>query len=200
MARIAHRNADETRERILDAATLAFSRDGYAAVSTRAVAGAAQVNVATLSYHFGNKQGLYDAVVERVYARIRSAAAELVPDLSRGTMHDKVGAIVDFSRRERAAVRLLVREVLDHGRLTPTTERAHFLPNVAENSALLAAFLDVPVQQARRALVTGGFLLSRFAIQDDDSLREALGLPPDASVRDTIVEILLHTTTHLVSH
>lgn len=197
MARIAQRSADDTRESILDAATIAFSRDGFSAVSTRALAAGAGVNVATLSYHFGSKQGVYDAVVERVYGRIRGAAAELAPDLASGTMRDKVAVVVDFSRRERDSVRLLVREVLDHGRMTDRTAREHFLPNMADNAATLAALLDIPEQRARRALVTLGFLLSRFAIQDDESLREALGLASVDDVRDTIIDILTSTTSPL---
>lgn len=197
MARIAQRTADETRESILDAATRAFSRDGFAAVSTRTLAAGAGVNVATLSYHFGSKQGVYEAVVARVYDRIRGAAAELGPHLARGTLRDKIAAVVDFARRERDAVRLLQREVLDHGRLTPATHEGHFLPNVQDNATLLAAFLDIPLDRARRTLVTGGFLLSRFTVQDDDSLRDALGLEPTEDVRDAIIDILTETTTTL---
>jgi AcrR family transcriptional regulator len=52
-----------TRERILDAAEQLFAERGYHGVSIRDVTGAAEVDVALVAYHFGNKHGLLDAVL-----------------------------------------------------------------------------------------------------------------------------------------
>ena len=54
-----------TRERILDAAETLFAGRGYHGVSIRDVTGAAEVDVALVSYHFGSKQGLLEAVFLR---------------------------------------------------------------------------------------------------------------------------------------
>lgn len=54
-----------TRERILDAAEKLFAERGYHGVSIRDVTGAAEVDVALVSYHFGSKQGLLEAVFLR---------------------------------------------------------------------------------------------------------------------------------------
>jgi AcrR family transcriptional regulator len=54
-----------TRERILDAAEKLFAERGYHGVSIRDVTGAAHVDVALVAYHFGNKQGLLEAVFLR---------------------------------------------------------------------------------------------------------------------------------------
>jgi AcrR family transcriptional regulator len=54
-----------TRERILDAAEILFAERGYHGVSIRDVTGAAEVDVALVAYHFGNKQGLLEAVLMR---------------------------------------------------------------------------------------------------------------------------------------
>jgi AcrR family transcriptional regulator len=54
-----------TRERILDAAEKLFAERGYHGVSIRDVTGAADVDVALVSYHFGSKQGLLEAVFLR---------------------------------------------------------------------------------------------------------------------------------------
>jgi AcrR family transcriptional regulator len=53
----------DTRERILATAREAFLAGGYQAVSLRAIAAAAGVDVALLSYHFGSKQGLFSAAM-----------------------------------------------------------------------------------------------------------------------------------------
>jgi AcrR family transcriptional regulator len=57
-------NPEETRREILRAAGEAFAACGFVGATTRAVAGRAGVNVATLHYHFGSKEGLYRAVLE----------------------------------------------------------------------------------------------------------------------------------------
>lgn len=55
----------ETRERILDAAEALFGERGFDAVSLRDITGQAEANVAAVNYHFGSKDKLIDAVVER---------------------------------------------------------------------------------------------------------------------------------------
>ncbi len=54
-----------TKDRILDAAELAFAERGFAATSLRAVTAAAGVNLAAVNYHFGSKDGLIRAVFAR---------------------------------------------------------------------------------------------------------------------------------------
>ncbi|MEK7660597.1 MAG: CerR family C-terminal domain-containing protein [Pseudomonadota bacterium] len=61
---------DVTRDILLQTATSIFARDGYDATGTRAIADAAGVNQALISYHFGNKHGLYLAVFENIAAQI----------------------------------------------------------------------------------------------------------------------------------
>jgi AcrR family transcriptional regulator len=51
----------DTRARLLQAAIRLFAHQGFARTSTRELAEAAQVNVAAISYHFGDKAGLYRA-------------------------------------------------------------------------------------------------------------------------------------------
>ena len=48
-----------TRLRLLDAAIKLFSEKGYKAVSVRELADQAKSNLAAISYHFGDKSGLY---------------------------------------------------------------------------------------------------------------------------------------------
>lgn len=50
------------RERLLLAGLRLFALQGYSKTSTRELAEAAQVNVAAISYYFGDKAGLYRAV------------------------------------------------------------------------------------------------------------------------------------------
>ena len=54
-----------TRGGLLDAAEQLFAQRGFYGVSVRDITGAANVDVALASYHFGNKQGLLEAVFMR---------------------------------------------------------------------------------------------------------------------------------------
>ncbi|WP_067453314.1 TetR/AcrR family transcriptional regulator [Actinomadura macra] len=76
--------SDPGRERILDAATRLFAALGYDGTSTRMIAEAAGLNIATVAYHVGGKRDLYLAVMERAHQRERSALesalAGLTPD------------------------------------------------------------------------------------------------------------------------
>ena len=55
----------ETREQILDAAWELFAERGFEDVSVRDVTTAAGVNLASVSYHFGGKEGLIQETVKR---------------------------------------------------------------------------------------------------------------------------------------
>lgn len=52
----------DAHSRLLDAALTLFADKGFAKTSIRDIAQAAQVNIASISYYFGDKAGLYRAV------------------------------------------------------------------------------------------------------------------------------------------
>lgn len=56
----------ETRRRLIEGSMRLFAEHGFKGVSVRDIAGAAQANVAAVSYHFGSKQGLYRTIFETV--------------------------------------------------------------------------------------------------------------------------------------
>ncbi|MFI6599637.1 TetR/AcrR family transcriptional regulator [Nonomuraea sp. NPDC050536] len=60
-------------EVILKAATQLFAALGYDGTSTRQIADAAGLNIATVSYHVGGKRELYLAVIERAHQAERAA-------------------------------------------------------------------------------------------------------------------------------
>jgi len=58
----AGRPSEDARARLLQAGLHLFAQQGYSKTSTRELAEAASVNVASISYYFGDKAGLYRAV------------------------------------------------------------------------------------------------------------------------------------------
>lgn len=75
-------DAQDTRVRILDAASKIIASGGIAALTTRAVASAASVQAPTLYRLFGEKRGLLNAVAEHGLATFvaRKVTAEPHPD------------------------------------------------------------------------------------------------------------------------
>ena len=63
--RPAGRPADETRERILNAAEALFADNGFDGTSVRDIARAVAVQTAAVSYHYPSKDALFDSVVSR---------------------------------------------------------------------------------------------------------------------------------------
>ena len=57
-------SSDSSKENILKEANRLFAEKGYTGTSVRELAEAAEVNVAAINYHFGSKQGLFEAAVK----------------------------------------------------------------------------------------------------------------------------------------
>ena len=74
-----------TREAILEAALRGFGEKGFEATGIREIAAGAGSNVASISYHFGGKEGLRAACAEHIVALM--------------------GAVLAAARSERAAAR-----------------------------------------------------------------------------------------------
>ncbi len=72
------RPSDGTRERLIGAALDAFGREGFDAASTRAIAKAADANLAAIPYHFGGKEGLHRAVAQHIVEGVKARLAPIV--------------------------------------------------------------------------------------------------------------------------
>jgi TetR/AcrR family transcriptional regulator len=70
------RDAEHSRDVILDAAERLFANRGYDGTSLQMVGAAAGVSRATPAYFFGSKEGLYRAVFDRAYTRVDATLRE----------------------------------------------------------------------------------------------------------------------------
>jgi len=116
MGRRSRADGDRTRERILEVALPLFAERGYAGASIRAIAKAAGCNVATLAYHFDDKDGLYLTVCQRLHEDL----ANDFPDVQLGadpreTVEGVIAQAWAFMWSHRLHLQLLIRNVLDEG-------------------------------------------------------------------------------------
>ncbi len=74
----------DAKEKLLAVAGPMFADRGYDGVSTRDLSRKAKVNLSAITYHFGSKRGLYNAVIERIVADIAPMRTFLVDTIDGG--------------------------------------------------------------------------------------------------------------------
>jgi len=80
----AKRDAAATQKRLLDAAEQQFACHGYAGARLKDIAAAASVQITLVHHYFGDKEGLYRAVLERLLTPTQAQSLSLLqtqPDL-----------------------------------------------------------------------------------------------------------------------
>jgi len=118
---VRRRDADASREAILDAAEALFSERGYEGTSLQEVGARAGVSRGTPSYFFRSKADLHQAVLERCFAQVRQAVrAGRERALRSGepavvVLEGAVSEYFDFLAARPAFVRLIEREALGDG-------------------------------------------------------------------------------------
>jgi AcrR family transcriptional regulator len=117
VAELSTKEADNTRERIIDAAGEIFAQRGFDSTTVRDICQAAGANVAAVNYYFGDKQRLYIEAVVRAH-RWRMERARL-PEWSAATSPESklTDFITTFLRRVLTGpddtwhTRLIMREI-----------------------------------------------------------------------------------------
>ncbi len=113
MGRPAANTAQDTAERLLDAAEGVFARNGLHAARLEDIAAAVGIRRPSLLYHYPSKEALYEAVVARAFARLGAA---LAPAMTRGAdfrqrFDDVLGAFLTHLEANRALATLALREL-----------------------------------------------------------------------------------------
>lgn len=181
------RDAARSRAAILDAAEHVFAGRGFDATSLNEIAVAANVSRATPSYFFGSKEGLYVAVLERVFNDRQVAARSAFEPLEawargesslplREVLERAAEGYMGFLLRRPSFVRLLQHEDLAGGRHLAVTPR--------EKNAMAQGF-----EALRR--VAGRRGLRPFRVEDALLLFISLTFSP-LTQRSTFMAVLGH--------
>ncbi len=178
------RDAERTRELILDAAERLFAERGYEETSLAEVGRLAGVSRATPGYFFGSKADLHRAVLERCFADVRRAVREgKERALASGQTADVVlaGAVADYAAFVTARpnfVRLIEREAL-----SDRTVLEGMPLRLAVWQEALAAFrqelgLDISDTTEAAHLLLSLVALTWFPIIHGRTFLKAVGLDP----------------------
>lgn len=106
----------EPKERILKAALQLFQEKGYAGVAIRDITSAADVTQATLYHHFGDKKGLYIAVVVQTLEEILKSLRKAI--FTPGFENQLVEMLTVFYRYRRASIGTMLHEMTIHDEFT----------------------------------------------------------------------------------
>jgi TetR/AcrR family transcriptional regulator len=107
-----------TRAAILDAAVKEFAHEGVAGARTDAIARAAGVNKALLYYYFKDKEALYGAVLDRVFAGLLERVTVVLdaPTAPREKLLNYLGTHFDYIAQAPLDPRLIQHEMMRAGR------------------------------------------------------------------------------------
>jgi AcrR family transcriptional regulator len=147
------RDPARTRARILAAATGEFAKFGLGGARVERIAAAADANKRMLYYYFGNKEGLFLAVLEATYEHIRSAERQL--DLEAVEPLEGIRRLVAFTWRyyldNPHFLTLLNSENLHRARHLRKSKRV-----AAMHSPFVATIADLLTRGERAGVIRGG--------------------------------------------
>ncbi|WP_339482033.1 TetR/AcrR family transcriptional regulator [Pseudomonas sp. RL_5y_Pfl2_73] len=140
-----------TRIHILETAGELFADGGYSRTTVKEICVRANTNAAAVNYHFGGRDGLYEAVLIEAHSRMVSLE-ELHSILGDGTPPD-----AQFERllrtllgpypesRKGWAMRVLIKEVMAPTEHIPVLLREAILPKMQILFSIVARVLGLPV-------------------------------------------------------
>lgn len=147
----------ETRERLLESALLLFAERGFHHVTVRQISQRARVNLAAISYHFGDKLGLYSEIFEGAIAGMRALNDACIEAAKTLSAEDKIRHFVrtylPLGARPDGRTALL-QQLMRHEMQEPTAvlgrvvERG-ILPRLQYLSGAVAEMLDCAPEDER---------------------------------------------------
>lgn len=120
---------DRTRADILAVAMREFAEHGLAGARIDAIAEAMRTSKRMIYYYFGSKEGLYVAVLEEAYRRMRAIEADLhLEDLApEDALRKLVGFTVDYQLANPDFIRLVMNENMHRGEYLAQSQVIHQL-------------------------------------------------------------------------
>ena len=138
--------ADDVRRQLVGAARELFARRGFAEVGIRELASAAGVTPGMISYYFGGKQGLYEAmlasVFEQMLARVRELTAQ--PGQTGSPLALLIRTYIGMLEAQPWVPALMLREVVTGD----PAAQARFIERFAQHAAtLLPSLVSADIAQ-----------------------------------------------------
>src|SRR4051812_24305730 len=139
-----------TRDRILERAGELFAATGYGETTSKAIATAARVDLASINYHFGSRTGLYQAVLVEAHRRLITLdlleALERSRQPARVKLERLIEAFVDSALARRGwHSRVLAREIFAPSSNLEALAQQEALPKIKVIMQILSAITGIPI-------------------------------------------------------
>jgi len=190
-----------TKEILLNSGIYLFSKNGFEGTSTRVIADYCGVNVSTIAFHFGNKEGFYNAVMNYAASQMdenfKPLSEKVEQYLSGQTSEEKTWALIEEffdliidiirDRTQYTMLTLLIREQTNppDGKYPMTTvvfkQSETILIDLMQN---LNPGISHSTMAIHSRLILGG-LISQG--EHPLFIRRALGLEDNAELTDEII-------------
>jgi AcrR family transcriptional regulator len=150
---VRERAAQATRDAILRAATKVFAKSGFAGGRVEQISKAAGSYDRMIYYYFGSKEGLYLAVLEESYRRVRNIESELhLQDLEpEAALRRLVAFTFDHHLNNENYIRLVMSENINRGQYLAQSQRIQEL-----NVPAIAAIRDLYERGLRKGMFRPG--------------------------------------------
>jgi AcrR family transcriptional regulator len=129
-----------TKRNIIEVATVEFAGKGFSGARVDDIAARTKTSKRMIYYYFGGKEGLYIAVLEEAYRKIRSVEATL--DLEHQSPEEALRTLVaftfDYQNAHPEFVRLVMNENILNGTYVSRSKVIHRL-----NNAVISALGDL---------------------------------------------------------
>lgn len=139
-----------TREQLLNTAGLVFAESGYERTTSKAICERARTNLAAVNYHFGSKDGLYEAVLAEAHRQLLDADDLTTwakgPGHARARLERVLGEILAMAaKRQGWAYPVLLRELLSPSPLMPAWALKTVRPKAEVVVGLMAEVTGLPM-------------------------------------------------------
>lgn len=149
-ARATRTDGEQTRQRILDVAGPLFAEHGFAETPSKAIAEQAGVDLASINYHFGSRNGLYLAALTQAHGMafgldsLQTLADSDLPASAKITR--MLDVLIDTAMNDQDwYARLLAREVLTPGPHLAVMLEAVGTPKIAVAQRIVSEATGIPV-------------------------------------------------------
>lgn len=152
---------------LIDAATELFGQKGFAGTSTRELAAKAGVNIASIAYHFGSKNGLRRACAQCFSTRIARQIGvlpepeSLTPEAAEAVLRQVILRMVDFmigSPEARNTIYFVIREISENSETIDIMYENVVMPMHGRICRLVGLATGLPPDTARLKLSVFGFI------------------------------------------
>ncbi|WP_207630318.1 TetR/AcrR family transcriptional regulator [Paracoccus xiamenensis] len=149
MTKATRADGEATRKRILEAAGELIATKGLAGAPSKLIAATAGADMASINYHFGNRDGLYQAVLVEAHRRIIDRADIERIATSDAPASDKLKSLITFfiasgSGSDRWPVIVLFRELLAPGPHIKVLRDVEVLPKLLMVLPILSEITSIP--------------------------------------------------------